>query len=406
MAEQALSSIKVIDLTWYITGAFSTKLLADYGADVIKVERPDGGDPMRRVGPFFKDDPHPEKSGPFLYLNCNKRGVTLNLKSQKGKEILKELVKDADILVESFRPHVMPGLGLDYDTLAKVNPRLVMTSVSNFGQTGPYREFKSSELITMAMGHGLLFNGIGLEYPPVKYGGSVFLYEAGITAASATLLGLFASRARGEGEHVDTSIQEIHLSSVDKMQNAITTYQYEGVTQIRRNPQAGGVGRGAFPTQDGWIYLAGALTFWPKTCRMIGRPELINHPVYGDYSRHYDPEVVDEFNPILMEWCLQRTKDECLLEAQKPGVELASAPVNSPEDVVNNPHFRDRDIFAKVNHPAMGEVEMPGRIMVMSETPYAIRFPAPLLGQHNEEVYGKLGYSKQDLARLKGLEVI
>ena len=138
MPEQALSDVKVLDLTWYIAGPYCTKLLADYGADVIKVERPGAGDPARSMGPFLGDDPHPEKSGLFLHLNTNKRGITLNLKSQACKRIFKELVKDVDILVESFSPRVMPSLGLGYEELEKLNPRLVMTSISNFGQTGPY----------------------------------------------------------------------------------------------------------------------------------------------------------------------------------------------------------------------------------------------------------------------------
>src|SRR5512139_3193047 len=137
MKEQGLSGVRVLDLTWHIAGPYCTKYIADAGADVIKVERPDYGDTERRMAPFFKDDPHPEKSGLFLHLNTNKRGVTLNLKSETGKRIFKELVKDADVLVESFRPRVMPSLGLDYETLDKINPRLVMTSISNFGQRGP-----------------------------------------------------------------------------------------------------------------------------------------------------------------------------------------------------------------------------------------------------------------------------
>jgi len=130
MPDQALSGVKVVDLSWHIAGPYCTKLLADYGAEVIKVERPDVGDPARRMGPFFHDDPHPEKSGLFLHLNTSKKGITLNLKTSTGRKILKDLVKDADLLVESFRPRVMTGLGLDYKTLEEVNPRLLMASIS------------------------------------------------------------------------------------------------------------------------------------------------------------------------------------------------------------------------------------------------------------------------------------
>ena len=157
--EQPLSDVRVLDLTWYITGPYCTKLLADYGADVIKVEPPGGGDPARRLGPFLNDDPHPEKSGLFLHLNTNKRGITLNIECETGKRIFKELVKKADILVESFPPRVMPSLGLGYETLEKINPMLVMTSITDFGQTGPYRDFKGSELIYQGLGGPMYTTG-------------------------------------------------------------------------------------------------------------------------------------------------------------------------------------------------------------------------------------------------------
>ena len=147
MTEQIFSDVKVLDLTWYISGPYCTKMLADYGADVIKVERPGEGDPARMMEPFLGGETHPEKSLLFSHLNLNKRGITLNLKSDQGRDIIKALVKDVDILVESYSPGVMARLGLDYNTLKEINPRLVMTSVSNFGQTGPYRDFKLSELI-------------------------------------------------------------------------------------------------------------------------------------------------------------------------------------------------------------------------------------------------------------------
>ena len=151
MSDSVLKDIKVIDLTQHIAGPYCTKLLADYGADVIKVERPDGGDPARRMGPFPGHERHPEKSGLFLYLNTNKRGVTLDLKSDAGRAALLELVRDADVLVESYSPRVMPSLGLDYQTLSKVNPRLIMTSVSSFGGNGRYRDYRASELVLYAL---------------------------------------------------------------------------------------------------------------------------------------------------------------------------------------------------------------------------------------------------------------
>ena len=215
MPEQALSDVKVLDLTWHIAGPYCTKLLAGYGAEVIKVERPGEGDPTRRMGPFFKDDPHPEKSGLFLHLNTNKKGITLNLKSATGKKILKALVSDADILVESFSPRVMPSLGLDYQTLEQINPKLVMVSISNFGQSGPYRDFKASEIVEYAMGGEMYSTGTaGRE--PLKLGGNVTQYQAGTVAAVATMGALYSAECQEVGQHVDVSIMETQAGSTDR----------------------------------------------------------------------------------------------------------------------------------------------------------------------------------------------
>ena len=199
--EQVLSDVKVLDLTHHIAGPYCTKLLADYGADVIKVEKPGEGDPTRRMGPFFEDDPHPEKSGLFLHLNTSKRGVTLNVRSETGKKVFKELAKGVDILVENFSPRVLPSLGLGYDTLEKINPKLVMTSISNFGQSGPYRDFKASELILYGMGGAMNNTGITGRYP-LRKAGTVIQYQAGTIAALATMLALLANRSEGIGQHV------------------------------------------------------------------------------------------------------------------------------------------------------------------------------------------------------------
>ena len=179
MSGSPLQDVKVVDLTHHIAGPYCTKLLADFGADVIKVERPDGGDSARRLGPFPGDTPHPEKSGLFLYLNTNKRGITLNLKDPQGRSSLLELVRDADVLVENFSPRVMPSLGLDYETLAGVNPGLIMTSISSFGQSGRYRDYRATELVLYALGGMAYITG---EYhrEPVKHGYNQAQYLGGL----------------------------------------------------------------------------------------------------------------------------------------------------------------------------------------------------------------------------------
>ena len=215
MPDMALSDITVLDFTHQISGPYCAKLLADYGAEVIKIERPGSGDPARAIGPFPKDVPHPEKSGTFLHLNTNKRSITLDLTNDRGRQIALKLAQRADIVVESFRPGVMAGFGLDYQTLNSTNPALVITSISNFGQTGPYRDWRASELILYGMG-GELYT-TGLDYrEPVKMGANVGLYQAGTVAAYATLSASLSARETGTGEHVDVSIMETQAGSIDR----------------------------------------------------------------------------------------------------------------------------------------------------------------------------------------------
>ena len=183
MSGQALEDVRVLDLTWYFTGPYCTKILADYGAQVLKVERTGIGDPARGLGPFQNDDPHPEKSAVFFFLNCNKKGITLNLKTALGKKIFFDLVKDTDIVVESFAPGTMESLGLSYKILTELNPKLVMASISNFGQTGPYRDFKATDLILTAMGNEMYSHGLP-DLPPLKNPLTRDLIGMGATAAA------------------------------------------------------------------------------------------------------------------------------------------------------------------------------------------------------------------------------
>src|SRR5262245_48939648 len=203
----ALEGLKVLDIGHYIAGPWSAKMLADMGADVIKVERPDGGDPARNYGPFPNDVPHPEKSGLFLFLNINKRGITLNLKSDSGKAIFESLVKWADVVVENYAPGTMEKLGLGWDQLSAWNPRLVMTSISNFGQFGPYRDYKATDLILYAMGVIMNISGEH-EREPLGHALEQAQKVAGRGATTATMAAIFQQAREGVGQHIDYSIQE------------------------------------------------------------------------------------------------------------------------------------------------------------------------------------------------------
>ncbi len=406
MSEQALSDVKVLDLTWHIAGPYCTKLLADYGAEVIKVEKPGEGEPARRMGPFFKDDPHPEKSGLFLHLNTNKKGITLNLKSAKGKNILKELVKDADILVESFRPHVMPSLGLDYETLEQINPKLLMTSISSFGQTGPYRDFKASEIVEYAMGGEMYSTGTaGRE--PLKLGGNVTQYQAGTVAAVSTMGGLFSAQSQGVGQHVDVSIMETQAGSTDRRIIYLLGYACAGVITTRWPPPRDAVRmmilpQGVYPCKDGFVNTLSLPQWWPRYLEAMEMPELKDDPRFQNI---FSAEAGMEFDAIWYSWLADRTKDELFEIFRRANI--ASAPVNSPEDILSNPHLKAREYFTEIDHPETGKVTYPGAPIHMMETPSKARYPAPLLGQHNKEIYcDRLGYTREDLVKLRESGII
>jgi len=396
MAEQPLSDVQILDLTWYISGPNCTKLFADYGADVIKVEKPGEGDPARRMGPFFKDDPHPEKSGLFLHLNTNKRSITLNLKSATGKRILKDLVKDADILVENFSPHVMPSLGLDYETLEKINPKLVMTSISNFGQTGPYRDFRASELIIYGMGGAMCTTGVG-DCEPVKKGMNVIQYQGGTTAAAASMIALYAARAQGIGQHVDISLMETQMAAIDRRMSELLAYEYN--KELTPRMDIAGLLQypyGIFPCSDGYVDVAGGFMFLNRIERVLKVPLM---ETYGGMNQ-FDVERREEFfSTIWYPWVMERTRREIVEACQAERV--FSAPINTTEDLLNEPQFQERGFWVEVDHPVVGKVTYPGRPALSAELPWMIRRPAPLLGEHNEEVYTPLGYAKEDLVKLR-----
>ncbi len=403
MPEQALSDVKVLDFTHYIAGPYCTKLLADYGADVVKVERSHGGDGARRLGPFPQDLPHSEKSGLFLHLNTNKRSVTLNLKTEAARKIARELAADVDVVVESFRPGDMAGFGLGYDSLKALNPRLVMTSISNFGQTGPYRDYRASDIILYGMGGEMYSTGLE-EREPLKMGGHMTLYQAGSVAAVATMAALLLAQETGTGQHVDISIMETQAGSIDRRMAHILAYQYCGEISGRVPFWRAGYPMGVYPCQDGYVEIMGGLGYWPRVVEMLGNPDFLNDPKWYAEGAQQDPELREEFDAFFIPWCLERTKVQAWEDAQR--AKVISGPLNTMEDLNRDSSFNERGAFVQIDHPEAGGLKYPGRPFIMKETPWAIQRPAPLLGQHNEEMMTPLGYSKEDLVRLREQDAI
>ena len=394
--DQPLSDLRVLDLTHGIAGPYCTKLLADFGANVIKVERPDTGDFARSLGPFSQDIPHLEKSGLFLYLNTNKRGIVLDLKAPQGVETVKALVTDADILVENFRPGVMAQLGLDYETLSEVNTNLVMTSISNFGQTGPYRDYLASELTLFAMGGRMSASGLPDRYP-LKLGGNHVQYQAGNVAAMATLFAWYAQRYQGMGgQHVDVSIFETQMASINSRMPSLLHYQYTGERGRRFGPLRLGYPSGYYPCQDGYISVMGAGPVWPRTVAMLGMPELLNDPRFGLPLGQLSPEGKEEFEAtIWFPWLMSRTKRQVIEECQAYGV--LSGPIDTTDEVMDhNPQLQFREYFVEVDHPSAGNLRYPGAPIYAPRKWWQINRPAPLLGQHTQEVLDELKRRTRD----------
>ena len=399
MPDSALGDVKVLDLTNLVAGPYCTKLLADYGAEVIKVERPGIGDGARRLGPFPGDLPHREKSGLFLHLNTNKRSITLDLNTEAGRAIIRELVKESDIIVESFRPGTMARWGLDHETLRSINPSLVMTSISNFGQTGPYRDFRMAEVMVYGMGGEMYSTGIA-EREPVKLGVNVLLYQAGATASVATMGALFTAREQGIGQHVDVSIMETQVGSIDRRMSTLIGYQYTGDI-TGRNPLGSGAGYpfGTILCSDGYFEVTAGRGYFSRAVSMVGSPPELDDPKWYAPGAQMDMELKQEFDTMLLTWSLERTKAEAWATAQESRV--LSAPLNTMEDLLADPEFNRRGAFAEIKHPVAGTLKYPARPFIMNESPWSIRRPAPLLGEHNGEVLNRLGYSSGDIVRLR-----
>lgn len=407
----ALFDLKVIDLGHYIAGPYCASLLAGLGAEVIKVERPDTGDGARRLGPFPGDEPHLEKSGLFSYLNLGKKGITLNLKSEAGKDAFRKLVAKADVLIENFEPRVMPSLGLEYETLSELNPSLVMTSISNFGQSGPYRDYKGYEITLNAL------SGIQSEIgepdrEPLKIGGQQLQFQAGLTAASATMTAVCYHDITGIGQHIDLAIletaatltgnptmlyQRTHYHRVRNGDHPINDGFSSADSTVLPNPRIPSVYPiVVLPCKDGHVYIDTITTEqWLNLCDMIGRSELKDDPRFGP---RINGEHVDEIDAMLIDYLKDKTALEFFEEASAWRVPVGI--VNNTAKLFHDPQHRARGFFIPVEHPALGKMEYPGHPFIMSETPWQVS-RAPLLGEHNRDILiGRLGYSEEELVAM------
>lgn len=400
MGKQALSRLKVLDLSWNIAGPYCTKLLADSGAEVIKVERPSMGDPSRHEGPYPNDEKNIEASGLFAYLNNNKKSITLNLKSEAGKEAIKALVKEADVLVENFSPGVMDGLGLGYESLKEINPKLIMTSISNFGQTGKFRDHHATELVMQAMSGWVTSIG-EVGRPPLRAGGQLRLLEyiAGTFAGVSTLTAVLQRRRTKVGKHIDVSIAECGL-----LQRSYPTVQDSFPFSPHKTNKRFVMTPSVEKCKDGYIGIT-LLTgkHWQDFCAMTEMYDWIDDPRFT--TLHNRLQHKNEFQERLDEWLMHHTREEIMELGTEWRVPVI--PVPTLEEMLDFPHYKEREFFVTLNQPQMGEVIQPGAPFRMSETPWKINNLAPSLGEHNEHVFvNLLGYSNIKMEELSKQGVI
>ncbi|MDD5093107.1 MAG: CoA transferase [Dehalococcoidia bacterium] len=395
--DQALSSYRVLDLTdekGYLCG----RILGDLGADVIKIESPQG-DPGRNIGPFYKDMDDPEKSLLWFAYNYNKRGITLDITKDAGKEILKKLVRRADFLIESFPPGFLDGLGLGYEDLRQVNERLIHTSITPFGQDGPYRDYKGPDLIGMALGGYLYLTG-DIDRPPVRISAPQAYLHASTDAAVGTLMAHYHAVSTGEGQHVDVSMQQ---SVVLLLMMARPYWELTGTYLKRTGSFRSGIGSGAlqpqtWPCKDGCVSYAvfGGPQFAPFNRAMVKWLEM--EGLADEFITSIDWDTVDMmtldkgFHDAVSERIsklfLSHTKDELYQGAIAHGLMLY--PGNSIEDLLASPQLQSRGFWVEVEHPELSDkITYPGSFAHISDTPCLIRFRAPCIGEHNETIYGQ-----------------
>ena len=376
---KVFEGLKVVDLTTALNGPFCTMFLGDYGADVIKIE-PVGGEQSRSWGPI---DEKSGESGFYGFVNRNKKGCTLNLKSEKGLEMFYELVKDADVLVENYRGGVTERLKIDYDTIKKINPNIIYASGSGFGQYGPITHRPCYDIVAQAMGGMLNLTGFK-ENDPVKVGASVADHVAGIYLMVGVGMALYHREKTGEGQHIDVSMFDVIFSLLE---NAIVNYTMGGFIPERNgNVDPSIAPFDVYACKDGFVALGvGNDKLFNKFANIIGHQELLEDERYKDNVSRCDNYIPDLQN-LIREWCADYTKSE--IEDIMDEAGIPCGPVLNVKEAIEHPHIQARDMMVHCEHPTVGDMYFQGCVIKLSETPGEVETAPPLVGQHNREVFG------------------
>ena len=396
---QALDGVRVLDLTRALAGPYCTMMLGDYGADVVKIEIPGVGDDTRRWAPPFIG----EESAYFLSINRNKRSMTLNLRHDHGKKIFMELAVGADVIVENFTPGVVNRLGIDYESVKAVNPRVVYCAISGFGQTGPYRNKSAYDQVMQGIGGIMSLTGEP-DRPPTKMGIALTDIGAGMLAAYGIMSALFHRERHGmeEGQYIDISMLDLQV--------AWLTYMGGYYFATGQNPQKVGAAHltlvpyQAFMCQDGnYINVAvGSVRLWDRFCKAMDREDLLSDPDYagnGDRVRNRSKLV-----PLLQQEFLKKPVAAWVRQIEDGGVPCG--PINELSHVFADPQVLSRNMLVEIPHPTLGRIKQTGIPIKFSKTEGSVERHPPLLGEHTQELLAQLGYSGADVERLKAEEAV
>ena len=406
-----LGPFRVLDLTDEL-GFLCGKILGDLGADVIKIERP-GGDPARNIGPFYRNQPHPEKSLYWFAFNNNKRGITLNLETARGKEIFSRLISSADFVIESFIPGYLKRCQLDYPVLSRINPRLVLTSIAPFGQTGPYCHFKASDIEIMAMSGCMSLTG-DPGRPPLRISFPQSYHWTGSYAAIGAMVAHLHRQRTGQGQQVDVSAQACMLwafSHAHTFWDLNRHLEKRAGSLMTGRSITGAKMRVFWPCKDGYLNFiiyggeAGrktnqALVDWMNSKGMA--PEFLKRKDWKSFNiAEVTQEEIDEMEEPIARFFQRITKKEFFEEVVKR--DILGYPVATVEETFEDPQFEARDFWQSIDHPELGtSLLYPGGFAKFSEAPCRIWRRAPLIGEHNKEVYcGELGMQPSELAELR-----
>jgi len=394
----ALEGIRVADFSRMYAGPFGSMILRELGAEVIKVEFRESGDACRTIPPITEAG----EGYIFSILNRGKKSVTLELKSEEGQKIARELIARSDVLLENFTPGVMDRLGLGYEEMKKLNPKLVYASLSGFGQEGPYAGKPAFDMVAQAMGGLMSVTGFP-ENPPTKCGPCIADLSGGAYTVIAILAALQHRNSAGSGQRIDISLQDCIwlFTSVE----TLATYMLTGKSPGRiGNMHPAIVPWNVYHARDGYVVLCTVtIGQWQKLAETIGRPDLISDPDQCTMVVRVGRR--EELDSIVAAWVRERTVAE--VQAIMDAVGLPCSPIMDTAHLVNDPHMKEREMTVEVEQLLSGPLKMPGTVFKLSETPGDPLKPAPFLGEHNSEIYSELlGYGEDKIDELMALEII